>query len=214
MGRHLPFFMAKAPETAMDADLIDRAEGLAPRIVAGSLVLRSLAAADRERIVTLASDARVSRFTARIPHPYPPGAADAFLDYAARSLIDGSETALAIAEALQPGDLIGAAGWERPHDGRCEIGYWLGHQYWGRGYGTDVIRAVAAHLFERGDVTVLTAGIFPDNRASARVLEKAGFALVGTCDCATPARDTACVTADLYELPRPREAARSRREAS
>ncbi len=44
------------------------------------LVLRPLRASDAGPITLHASDERVARMTAAIPHPYPPGAADAFIE--------------------------------------------------------------------------------------------------------------------------------------
>jgi [ribosomal protein S5]-alanine N-acetyltransferase len=59
----------------------------------------------------------------------------------------------------------------------AEIGYWLGEPFWGRGIGTRVVRMIAEHAFSLGPICRLEAAVFENNRASQRVLEKAGFAL-------------------------------------
>ncbi len=56
-------------------------------------------------------------------------------------------------------------------DGRREVGYWLGREFWGRGVAT---RALAAFL-EVEDRRPLFAGVVPHNGGSLRVLEKCGF---------------------------------------
>jgi len=60
-----------------------------------------------------------------------------------------------------------------------EIGYWLSESFWGRGIMAQAVRAVTAYAFSHLDVAHVFAGVFETNRASARVLEKAGFTLEG-----------------------------------
>jgi [ribosomal protein S5]-alanine N-acetyltransferase len=59
--------------------------------------------------------------------------------------------------------------------GRRRKGYWLGVPFQGRGIVTDAVRAVVPVAFEQYDICRLQAGIFADNPASMRVLEKCGF---------------------------------------
>jgi RimJ/RimL family protein N-acetyltransferase len=58
-----------------------------------------------------------------------------------------------------------------------EIGYWLGEAHWGRGIMTEAVSAVTAYGIELLGVCRVFAGVFDPNPASARVLEKAGYAL-------------------------------------
>lgn len=60
------------------------------------------------------------------------------------------------------------------HHGQRVVGYWLGRDYWGRGFAT---RALAEFL-EIVDERPLQATVVPANRASVRVLEKNGFRLL------------------------------------
>lgn len=57
----------------------------------------------------------------------------------------------------------------------AEIGYWLGEPFWGRGIMTDAIAAIVPVAFERFDIVRIQAGVFANNPASMRVLEKCGF---------------------------------------
>jgi RimJ/RimL family protein N-acetyltransferase len=57
----------------------------------------------------------------------------------------------------------------------AEIGYWLAEPLWGRGIVTGAVRALVPVAFERFNITRIQAGIFANNPASMRVLEKCGF---------------------------------------
>jgi len=59
-------------------------------------------------------------------------------------------------------------------DGRREVGYWLGRDFWGRGLATKAL----AELLEEEPVRPLYATVATTNRASIRVLEKCGFVVV------------------------------------
>ena len=58
----------------------------------------------------------------------------------------------------------------------AELGFWLGETVWGRGVMTDAVSAFAPWAFERFNLHRIYAHVFERNPASARVLEKAGFA--------------------------------------
>jgi RimJ/RimL family protein N-acetyltransferase len=59
-----------------------------------------------------------------------------------------------------------------------EIGYWVARKFWGRGYATDAVRCMI-EFARRDKIPRLHAEVFPDNVASSRVLEKAGFTQIG-----------------------------------
>lgn len=57
----------------------------------------------------------------------------------------------------------------------ASLGYWAGERFSGRGYTTAAVRAVVRYAFEDLDLHRVEAACQPDNVASRRVLEKAGF---------------------------------------
>lgn len=59
------------------------------------------------------------------------------------------------------------------------LGYWLGRPYIGRGYMTAAVCAVLPYAFFGLKLHRLEAASMPANRASIRVLEKAGFSQEG-----------------------------------
>jgi RimJ/RimL family protein N-acetyltransferase len=58
---------------------------------------------------------------------------------------------------------------------RCEIGYILNADHWGRGYAIEALRAALAHAFDVLELMRVEADIDPRNAASCRLVEKAGF---------------------------------------
>lgn len=62
---------------------------------------------------------------------------------------------------------------------RAEIGYWLARPFWGRGLMTNAVGAFVRYAFRELELRRLTAHVFEQNLASARVLEKNGFKLEG-----------------------------------
>ena len=57
----------------------------------------------------------------------------------------------------------------------AEIGYWLSETFWGQGIVTDAVTSLVPVAFEQYDIVRLQAGVFSNNPASMRVLEKCGF---------------------------------------
>ncbi|MGY2893706.1 GNAT family N-acetyltransferase [Deinococcus sp. UYEF24] len=64
-------------------------------------------------------------------------------------------------------------------DGELEIGYGLNSDAWNQGYASEALRALLPHWQARQGVRRVTAQTATDNPASARVLGKCGFTVVG-----------------------------------
>jgi [ribosomal protein S5]-alanine N-acetyltransferase len=112
----------------------------------------------------------------RFPHPFTPRDARAFLKFV---LAQQPETNFAIEV---DGAAVGGIAFKIQSDVErvgAELGYWLGEKYWGRGIATAAVRAVTEHALSTHALTRVFALPFAHNRASARVLEKAGFTLEG-----------------------------------
>ena len=60
-------------------------------------------------------------------------------------------------------------------DDECELGYWLGKPYWGRGYMPEAARALMDYGFEKLGMTTIWCGYYEGNLKSKRVQEKLGF---------------------------------------
>lgn len=56
-----------------------------------------------------------------------------------------------------------------------EIGYWLGRDFWGRGYATEAVRLMTDKVFEETELLRIYAHVFSPNVASRQVLLKCGY---------------------------------------
>lgn len=57
----------------------------------------------------------------------------------------------------------------------CELGYWLGKPFWGKGLMTEAALEMIRHGFEDLNMTRIWCGCYKENERSRRVQEKAGF---------------------------------------
>lgn len=128
---------------------------------------------DLDSLVRHANDPRVAA-TVRDHFPSPYTREDGLRWLAhATSLGRDSSFAIEVGGAAVGG--IGAIPGEDVHRICAEVGYWLGHEFWGRGIMTDAVRRYSEHLLADHGFLRLEAPVFAMNPASARVLEKAGY---------------------------------------
>jgi RimJ/RimL family protein N-acetyltransferase len=137
------------------------------------VALRPLRADDSAAIAAQVSDFEIARWTARIPHPYPPGAADAFLLDAAATDAAGATLHRAI---TCTGDqaLVGVVSLVMIRPGVAELGYWVGRAAWGRGIAG---AAAAAMIDIARDLGIyrLLGKVMDGNARSIAVLTRQGF---------------------------------------
>lgn len=143
--------------------------------------VRSFRPEDAQSHAHHANSWNVSRNTCRMPYPY---SIEDAKDWITTAINQKPETQFAIAV---DGKSVGGIGL-RLNGADCsdvmghvaEVGYWLGEEFWGRGIMTEVVEAVTDWGFHTVGLVRVYAGVFARNPASARVLEKAGYAFEGT----------------------------------
>jgi len=150
-----------------------------PVIPASRLVLRPLRKSDAGLIALYAGDARVASMTPSIPHPYPPGAAEAFIARAAGPdrkadiwAMDGS--------AQGSGELLGLVSLAHLGDDRSEIGFWVAPAFWNAGFASEAVEALMAANPQKAKTVF--ASVFQSNPHSARLLVNSGFDYIGDAE--------------------------------
>lgn len=75
------------------------------------------------------------------------------------------------------GERVGAVGFNYYNalHSKCEIGYWLLPQFWGKGIIAEVLKTVIAYLQNEKKVHRIEASVDEGNERSRTLIEKAGF---------------------------------------
>jgi RimJ/RimL family protein N-acetyltransferase len=177
-------------EEAMVLDIIPAAEG---QIAAGRFVLRPVRLSDTGLIAHHAGDRRVAEATQNIPHPFPPGAAEAFV---ARAMMHERPGSVWVMDGALTGlsELLGVISLKpmemKPGcktEGQSEVAYWVAPAFWNTGIASEAVRALTA-ANPLSDRTYF-ADVFQDNPGSARVLTNAGFQYLGDAEAFSVARN-------------------------
>lgn len=144
-----------------------------------TLTLRPWHISDLDALCTLADNAKIARYMPdRFPHPYNQ---ETGKDFIAITTAPENSNRFRVIEV--DGEFAGGIGLHPEADLfrlNSEIGYWLGEAFWGKGIATQAVKLMVAHSFITFKFTRIYARVFGSNKASARVLEKAGFKLEST----------------------------------
>ncbi|MDG2520836.1 GNAT family N-acetyltransferase [Caulobacter segnis] len=157
--------------------------GRTPIIETRRLALREPLSADAQRLTELI-DYDIAKMTTRMPWPYSPEDADAFV---VQVQMQDRRRDNTFAITLEGEGLIGVLGFFLTPEGRTEVGYWIGRPYWGRGLASEALMGALSWASRDWRKRLVVAGHFADNPASGRVLCKAGFLYTGIVD-AKPSR--------------------------
>jgi len=151
-----------------------------PALAADGIVLRLLEPGDVPWITAACSDRELSRYIPAIPYPYAEADARAFIERAARAWAEGSAATFVISDAPE-GTGAGTIGLHLAAGdaGLAEVGYWLTREARGRGAATIAVRLVSRWAFTAAGVDRLSLQTAPENLASQRVAERAGFTREG-----------------------------------
>ncbi len=129
------------------------------------LLIRHLRLSDADQLVAVTNDIEIARHLVRTPHPYT---RDDALALIARGMQLQSNV-----WAIEDSQLVGVIGL------RGEFGFWLGKEFWGRGYATEAGAAIIDYGFEKFHFEHLNASPLCQNHRSQRVLDKLGFEKIG-----------------------------------
>ncbi|MGI9513031.1 MAG: GNAT family N-acetyltransferase [Anderseniella sp.] len=150
------------------------------------LLLRPLRDTDAARLVKLANHPEIAHMLATMPHPYSLADAEDFLESVRELPANAANFAITLKDATD--ELIGGTGYgpargpDKPAN-EIDFGYWLGLDYWGKGYASEAARAVLRHAFEVNTIERIDTEHLVINPGSGRVLAKCGFVDEGERTC-------------------------------
>jgi len=139
--------------------------------------IRSYQPSDAETLSKYANNRKIwLNLRDGFPHPYTTDDAKNFISMA---MSKNPETYFAICTKTE---VIGGIGYSLHTDIErisAEIGYWLGEPFWGKGIVTDAMKALTQYAVNTHGLYRIYAVPYETNKASFRVLEKAGYQLEG-----------------------------------
>jgi ribosomal-protein-alanine N-acetyltransferase len=137
------------------------------------LTLRFLSAADRDPLFALFSDPETMRYWSSAPWEQAQQAA-ACIEDTLSGYEQGSMLRLGMELDGQLAGTVTLYAFDRQNK-RCDIGYLLGRQYWGRGYMQEALQCVLDYAFGPLQLRRIEADIDPRNTASAKLLTRLRF---------------------------------------
>ena len=156
---------------------------------------------DAAAIHKFCSQWEVARYTARIPHPYPPGSAERFIYASREANASGRDLTLVITPIKGKGDAIGSISLELRGRDRLALGYALAPEAWGKGLATEAAEAMIDAAFRLTSTVEVLASVRVEDEASKAVVEKCGFVRLGAGLQGAPARG-GMVACDSFRLGR------------
>jgi RimJ/RimL family protein N-acetyltransferase len=151
-----------------------------PTLASDRLILRAFSLTDAKQVQQLAGDFKIADTTGHMPHPYLDGMAEEWIAAQEEDFHQSTGATFAIT-TRESGELVGAIGLTiQMHNRRAELGYWLGVEFWNRGYASEAARRIIEYAFEELDLNRVYASHFPRNPASGRVMQNAGMTYEGT----------------------------------
>lgn len=140
--------------------------------------LRNFRLSDAKDIQKNINNKKIYEPTLRIPYPYTLKHANDWLKRNMSSYRKKNKDRLHLAIVID-GEVVGSVGLIKIEGHKSEIGYWLGEKFWGQGIMTQAVKLLTKYGFENFGLKRITGHVFSSNKASARVLEKAGFKFEG-----------------------------------
>ncbi len=146
-----------------------------PQLKTDRLLLRAFKLSDAKEVQRMAGSKKVFDTTATIPHPYPDGAAEEWIAKHAEWFEKNLSANWAITLDVNE-NLIGCMSLmiSQAHQ-RAEIAYWLGEEFWGKGYCTEAAAAAIDYGFKERNLNKVTSHHMAENAASGKVMIKNGM---------------------------------------
>lgn len=149
-----------------------------PTLATERLRLRPYRLDDASRIKKLAGEPDIAEMTRTIPHPYPEGEAERWIQQQPVSWQQGSAATFAVT-LRNKDETIGTVGLFNRQGHEAEIGYWIGLPFQGEGYCTEAVEALIGFGIAELGITRFYASHLKRNPASGAVLRNAGLRKCG-----------------------------------
>ena len=161
------------------------------------MVLRAWRMEDAPAVAEACRDTEIARWLAFVPQPYTLDDARRYIQECIDAADDRRPFAITDAES---GAVIGSIDMRITRLGAGHIGYWMAANARGRGLATAALRTLSRWAIEELGLGRVELATDPENLASQRVAEKAGFQREGVLRSMLPTRDGARRDGVMFSL--------------
>lgn len=149
------------------------------RIETERLVFRPYKIEDLDSVVEIMGNWEVTKWlSTNVPFPYSREDGEDFIAEAIAQFNDGSSIRYAVADKATGRHVGGIRIFSVTAE--TEVGYSMHPDFWGKGLGTELLKAAIGAGFDTGIITCFIAQTAEKNIGSRRILEKVGFKHAGT----------------------------------
>ena len=141
-------------------------------------ILRPFNKKDERSLAKNINNKKIYRATLNIPYPYSLKDAKEWIAKNLKEVKKKNLTEVNFVIDIN-GEIVGSVGLDKIEDHKAEIGYWLAEKHWSKGIITEAVRLITKFGFEELKLRRIYAYVFPFNKASMRVLEKADYKFEG-----------------------------------
>lgn len=144
------------------------------------LIIRKIEREDAAQILNMTSDERLTEHLGWSPNKNI-HEVNAIIDRRLKEYEADETRSLIFAIADLNDNLIGNISYKFSNNESltCEIGYWIGREYWNNGYASEALRACLKYGFEVMGFERIQCCCIPENIASWKVMEKVGMVFEG-----------------------------------
>ncbi|MGY5344086.1 GNAT family N-acetyltransferase [Paenibacillus glucanolyticus] len=139
------------------------------------LLLRLFRESDAETVVRLCNNYNIYKSTLTLPYPYTLDCALSWIEHHIQNFDADKSYEFAVCDR-HTGTVYGAialTNHQRYDNG--EIAYWIGEEYWGKGYTTEASKAILDFAYQVKHYHKVYARHFASNPASGQVIQKTGM---------------------------------------
>jgi len=147
------------------------------------LRIRYLKNSDKKDLIKNINNLEVSKWLLVVAYPYKSKDAKGWISYCQKQDKKKKRDAYDFGiELKEEKKIIGGIGINKIDNfqGTASVGYWLGKEYWRKGYGSEALNEILKFAFNKLKLRRIEARVFSGNPSSGKLLKKFGAKLEGT----------------------------------
>ena len=152
------------------------------RLTTKRLILRDITEKDASDLVRNINNLNVTKWLLKVPYPYTMKDAKWYINHSKEKLKQKPRTEYGWAiELKSEKGVIGGCGISKIdlEQGTADIGYWIGEDYWRKGYVSEAARRMIDFGFNKLKLRRITIPAYSDNEGSNGLAKHLGFKYEG-----------------------------------